>query len=186
MFTMFVYGVITAVLFFVLRWMVKWIRDYILINGSDSAFGISILILLLALFASCTKEDDIFADICGECVVTFDIPFELDSNGFYHARLNYNSAGAARFNIDTYASVPTTDAYVYTIFKGDIVLDEAMKLEMVQHSRLNHDKNGFTRRIVGPVTTEYIGDTLTVNVDTYWEGNSGYEKSKKILKFIIE
>lgn len=184
MFTMFIYGVLTAVLFFVLRFLINWIIGYIYVAQEESWVGISILILMLAVFASCSKEE-VFEDVCGDCLVNFEIPFEQDENGYYHANLTYDSYGVARFNIDTYASIPLDQAYVYTIFKGDIVINEDAKLEMVQHSRLNHDDNGFTRRIVGPVMSKYIGDTLTVNVDTYWEGNTKYESSKNILKFII-
>jgi|TARA_R110000822_G_scaffold134657_4_gene272313 hypothetical protein len=165
--------------------LIRIVASYILFNGKGSWVGITVLISLLLLFTSCSKEE-IFEDVCGDCQVNFDVPFELDKDGYYHATLRYNVHGIARFNIDTYASLPSTRAYMYTIFKGDITLNEAQKLDMVQHSRLNHDDNGFTRRIVGPVPIEYIGDTLTINVDTYWEGNSRSENSKNILKFIIE
>jgi len=187
---MFVYGVLTAIIFFLVSWMFKWIRDYILINGEDSVFGITILIFLLTLFASCSKED-IPQDLCGDCQVRFDIPFEQDSNGYYHAKLSFNSAGAARFNIDAYASTIDDKSLwendtpnSYSIFSGNIELTN--DVGVVQHSRLQHDKKGFTRRTVGPVLTEHIGDTLIVNVDTHWVFAPLWENTKNTLKIIIE
>ena len=183
MFTMFIYGVITAVLFFVLKFLINWIIGYIYAAQEESWIGISILILMLAVFASCSKEE-VFEDVCGSCSVSFDIPFEQDSNGYYIADLNFNSAGAARFNIDTYASV--TESYTYSIFSGNIDIEEFENTQVVQNSRLDHNDQGFTRRVVGPVLSKFVGDTLIVNVETYWEGNASWEVSKNTLKFILK
>jgi hypothetical protein len=177
-------GVVTGVLLLISIFLFKMIINYILVNREESWIGIGILISMLFLFASCSKEE-FYEDVCGDCLVKFEVPFDIDSNGYYHAKLKYNGSGAARFNIDTYATI-SEDAYTYSIFKGDIVVNESMMVDMVQESRLNHDNKGYTKRIVGPVLTKFIGDTLTVNVETYWEGNASWEVSKNTLKFIIE
>ena len=180
---MFIEGFLTGVVALVVVLFAQIIINYIVESRESSWFGISILITMLLIFSSCTKEE-VFEDVCGDCLVNFEVPFEKDENGYYHATLNYNSAGSARFNIDTYASV--TESTISSIFVGDITINEAMMLYMVQPSRLIHDENGFTRRVVGPVLTKNIGDTLTVKVETYWESNSSWEVSKNTLKFIIK
>ena len=180
---MFIEGLLTGVFALVLVLFAQIIINYIKESGESSWFGISILITMFLLFSSCSKEE-VYEDVCGDCLVNFEIPFEQDKNGYYHATLNYNSAGSARFNIDTYASV--AESTISSIFVGYIMVNEAMLLYMVQPSRLIHDENGFTRRVVGPVLTKNIGDTLTVNVETYWEGNASWEVSKNTLKFIIK
>lgn len=181
---MFLNGFLTGIILLISVFLFKKVINYIQVNGKDSWFGISILISLLVLFASCSKEE-VFEDVCGDCLVNFEVPFEKDAMGYYHAKLSYNSRGIGSFSIDTNATV-SEDSYTYSIFKGDITIDESMKLDMVQESRLNHDDKGYTKRIVGPVLTKYIGDTLTVNVETYWEGNASWEVRKNILKFIIK
>tara|TARA_R100000951_G_scaffold75033_2_gene63232 strand:- start:709 stop:1266 length:558 start_codon:yes stop_codon:yes gene_type:complete len=177
-------GFVSGVLLLISIFFIKMIANYILVNREDSWVGIGILISMLFLFASCSKEE-VYEDVCGECLVKFEVPFDKDSNGYYHAKVRYNKSGAGRFSIDTYAT-QSEDVYIYSIFKGDIIVSESMMVDMVQESRLNHDDEGYTKRIVGPVLTKFIGDTLTVNVETYWEGNASWQVSKNTLKFIIE
>jgi len=183
LFSIFLKGFLSGIIVLISIAFFKKIVNYIQVNGKDSWFGISILIFLLILFTSCSKEE-VFEDVCGNCLVSFDVPFEQDSNGYYIANLSYNSSGAARFNIDTYASV--TDSYTYSIFNGNIDIKEYENVQVVQNSRLDHNDQGFTRRIVGPVLTRFKGDTLVINVETYWEGNASWEVSKNTLKFIIK
>lgn len=183
LFSIFFKGLLSGMVVLISIVLIKKIVNYIQVNGQDSWFGISILISLLILFASCSKEE-VFEDVCGDCLVTFEVPFEQDNNGYYITNLSYNSSGAARFNIDTYASV--TESYTYSIFKGNINIEEYENVQVVQNSRLDHNDQGFTRRIVGPVLTKFKGDTLVVNVETYWEGNASWKVSKNTLKFIIK
>lgn len=189
MFSMFVSGFITGVLLLILLQLSKVVFSYIREYGFDQWVGLLFLLIGLTFFTSCTKEEAL-PDLCGACEVSFDVPFEQDSNGYYRARLLFNSAGAARFNLDVYASKVAKDQWMndtpnaYSIFEGNIALMEG--LGVVQNSRLQHTKEGFTRRIVGPVLTKHIGDTLIVDVMTYWEGNAHYESAKNTLKFIIE
>ena len=183
LFTIFFKGFLSGIIILISILFLKKIVNYIQVNGQDSWVGISILIFLLALFTSCSKED-VELELCGDCIVRFDVPFEQDSNGYYLANLSYNSSGAARFNIDTYATV--IDGYTYSIFNGNIDIEGYENTYVVQNSRLDHNDQGFTRRIVGPVLTKFIGDTLVVDVETYWEGNKSWEVSKNTLKFIIK
>lgn len=176
-------GFVSGVILLISIFFFKVIINYIVVNREQSWFGISLLITMLMLFASCSKEE-VFEDVCGKCLVEFNVPFEQDGNGYYIANLTYNRSGSARFSIDTFATI-SENAYTYSIFKGDIVVSESMMVDMVQESRLNHDNKGYTKRIVGPVLTKFIGDTLTVDVETYWEGNTSWEVTKNTLKFII-
>tara|TARA_B100000614_G_C14455905_1_gene456335 strand:+ start:298 stop:852 length:555 start_codon:yes stop_codon:yes gene_type:complete len=180
---MFIEGLLTGVFALVLVLFVQIIINYIKESGESSWFGISILITMFLLFSSCSKEE-VYEDVCGDCLVNFEVPFEKDENGYFIANLVYNSSGSARFNIDTYATI--TDAYTYSIFKGNINIDGYENTYVVQNSRLDHNDQGFTRRIVGPVLSKFKGDTLVVDVETYWEGNSAWEVSKNTLKFIIK
>lgn len=198
MFTMFIYGVITAIIFFLITWMVKWVRDYILINGEDSFFGISILILLLALFASCSKDD--IPQICydGSCDARLEIPGTLDSNGIYHVDLEWNGEYYPRFSIDTYADAtdpywwynesPVVQANFYTDTTVDVGYDV---IPVVQSSRVylsskNKSNTLYGKRIVGPFPPEIKGDTIEVKAVIFWDAGINYKEKEISIKFIVE
>jgi hypothetical protein len=190
MFSMFALGLFHGIIILVTIQLSKLVFSYIKANGIDEWVGLLVVVILLTLSTSCTK-DEITQDLCGDCQVRFEIPFEQDANGYYHAKLSFNSAGAARFNIDAYAStIADKDLWendtpnFYSIFSGNIELTN--DVGVVQHSRLQHDKSGFTRRTVGPVLTDHIGDTLVVSVDTHWVYAPLWENTKNTLKIIIE
>ncbi len=190
MFTSFIWGLVTGLLIIIGIELLKIITNYIKNNGFDVWINLLFLMILLSFVASCSKED-VKLDLCGDCIVRFDVPFQQDENGYYRAKLLYNDAGAARFNIDSYASTIDDKSLwendtpnFYSIFWGNIEIMEGVG--MVQHSRLQYNKEGFTRRVVGPVLKEYIGDTLIVEVDTHWVYPPLWENRKNTLKFIIE
>ena len=158
----------------------------------NERFDFLLLFALLSTFflTSCSK-DELPTNLCGDCSVRFEVPFEKDSNGYYHANLTFNDAGAARFDIKAYASTIDDKSLwendtpnFYSIFSGNIELTN--DVGVVQHSRLQHDRNGYTKRVVGPVLTEHIGDTLIVSVDTHWVYAPLWENKQNTLKIIIE
>jgi hypothetical protein len=190
MFTSFLWGLGTGLLLLLGIKLFELVTNYIKNNGIDVWVNLLFLMILLSFITSCSKED-VKLDLCGDCVVKFDVPFQQDENGYYRAKLLYNDAGAARFNIDSYASTIDDKSLwendtpnFYSIFSGNIEIMEGVG--MVQHSRLQYSKEGFTRRVVGPVLNEYIGDTLIVEVDTHWVYPPLWENRKNTLKFIIE
>ena len=95
---MFIEGLLTGVFALVLVLFAQIIINYINESGESSWFGISILITMFLLFSSCSKEE-VYEDVCGDCLVNFEVPFEKDENGYFIANLVYNSSGSARFNI---------------------------------------------------------------------------------------
>ena len=90
----FLLGFGTGVSGFVLTRMVRSIYSYVQVNGFNRYVGLLIILIYLS-FTSCSK-DEITPDLCGDCNVTFDVPFEIDENGYYHAQLR------SKFFIRTY------------------------------------------------------------------------------------
>ena len=109
MFTSFMFGVLTVVLFYLVVWMLRQITSYVYANGEESIVGIGLLVLMLAMFASCSKDD--IPQVCydGSCDASLELPGNLDSNGYYHIDLDWNGEYFPRFSIDVYADA--TDPY---------------------------------------------------------------------------
>jgi len=135
------------------------------------------LLLILALTCSCTKED--FPPLCdGGCNAKILVDLPQDVNGFYHVT-------GHRFNIEVFAN-GTNEYYWYNDspfieakFEGDAVQDGTIYLSKKGNSF-------YTKRIVGPILNEMIGDTLTISGDVYWEGGRDYKIQDFELKFIVE
>ena len=190
MFTSFIWGLVTGLLFIIGIELLKILTNYIKNNGFDVWINLLFLMILLSFITSCSKED-VKLDLCGDCIVRFDVPFQHDENGYYRVNLDYGSTTGARFNIDAIASTIDDKSLwendtpnFYSIFSGNIQLTN--DVGMVQHSRLQHNEQGFTTRIVGPIFQEHVGDTLIVEVDTHWVYPPLWENRKNTLKFIIE
>ena len=105
----FLFGVFTVVLFYLVVWMLRQITSYVYANGEESIVGIGLLVLMLAMFASCSKDD--IPQICydGSCDATLELPGNIDSNGYYHIDLEWSGEYFPRFSIDIYADA--TDPY---------------------------------------------------------------------------
>ena len=70
-------------------------------------------LLFLLLATSCSPSDD-FSTTCpsGDCQASMEIPGELDRNGYYHVKLDWNREYYPYFNVDVYAE-PTSEEYFY-------------------------------------------------------------------------
>ena len=198
MFTSFLFGVFTVVLVYLVVWMLRQITSYVYANGEESIVGIGLLVLMLAMFASCSKDD--IPQICydGSCDATLELPGNIDSNGYYHIDLEWNGEYYPRFSIDIYADAtdpywwynetPVAQANFYTDTTIDVGYDI---IPVVQSSRINlssRDKSNtlYGKRIVGPFPPEMKGDTIDVKAVIFWDAGINYKEKEISIKFIVE
>ena len=193
------YGFIFTVLLFIGVWMLRQITFYVLTNGEDSFYGILLLLTMLFAF-SCTVEEGLDPPTCinGDCSAQFFIDGELDQNGFYHVKLNWQGEYSPRFNIEILSSV--TDPWywyndspvVQANFYSDNMIDTGYeKIPIVQSSRIylsmKESYKAYGKRIVGPVPSTYKNDTIYIKPEVFWEaGSKSIGKSYNFLKIIVE
>ena len=198
MFTSFLFGVLTVVLVYLVVWMLRQITSYVYANGEESIIGIGLLVLMLAMFASCSKDD--VPQVCydGSCDASLELPGNIDSNGYYHIDLEWNGEYFPRFSIDIYADAtdpywwynetPVAQANFYTDTTIDVGYDV---IPVVQSSRVNlssRDKSNtlYGKRIVGPFPPEMKGDTIDVKAVIFWDAGINYKEKEISIKFIVE
>ena len=194
----FLFGVFTVVLFYLVVWMLRQITSYVYANGEESIVGIGLLVLMLAMFASCSKDD--IPQVCydGSCDASLELPGNIDSNGYYHIDLDWNGEYFPRFSIDVYADAtdpywwynetPVAQANFYTDTTIDVGYDV---IPVVQSSRVNlssRDKSNtlYGKRIVGPFPPEMKGDTIDVKAVIFWDAGINYKEKELFIKFIVE
>jgi len=194
----FLFGVFTVVLFYLVVWMLRQITSYVYANGEESIVGIGLLVLMLAMFASCSKDD--IPQVCydGSCDASLELPGNIDSNGYHHIDLDWNGEYFPRFSIDIYADAtdpywwynetPVAQANFYTDTTIDVGYDV---IPVVQSSRVNlssRDKSNtlYGKRIVGPFPPEMKGDTIEVRAVIFWDAGINYKEKELFIKFIVE
>ena len=194
----FLFGVFTVVLFYLVVWMLRQITSYVYANGEESIVGIGLLVLMLAMFASCSKDD--IPQVCydGSCDASLELPGNIDSNGYHHIDLDWNGEYFPRFSIDVYADAtdpywwynetPVAQANFYTDTTIDVGYDV---IPVVQSSRVNlssRDKSNtlYGKRIVGPFPPEMKGDTIEVRAVIFWDAGINYKEKELFIKFIVE
>lgn len=194
----FLSGVFTVVLVYLVVWMLRQITSYVYANGEESIIGIGLLVLMLAMFASCSKDD--IPQVCydGSCDASLELPGNLDSNGYYHIDLEWNGEYFPRFSIDIYADAtdpywwynetPVAQANFYTDTTIEVGYDV---IPVVQSSRVNlssRDKSNtlYGKRIVGPFPPEMKGDTIDVKAVIFWDAGINYKEKEISIKFIVE
>lgn len=194
----FLSGVFTVILVYLVVWMLRQITSYVYANGEESIIGIGLLVLMLAMFASCSKDD--IPQVCydGSCDASLELPGNLDSNGYYHIDLEWNGEYFPRFSIDIYADAtdpywwynetPVAQANFYTDTTIDVGYDV---IPVVQSSRVNlssRDKSNtlYGKRIVGPFPPEMKGDTIDVKAVIFWDAGINYKEKEISIKFIVE
>ena len=194
----FLFGVFTVVLFYLVVWMLRQITSYVYANGEESIVGIGLLVLMLAMFASCSKDD--IPQVCydGSCDASLELPGNIDSNGYHHIDLDWNGEYFPRFSIDIYADAtdpywwynetPVAQANFYTDTTIDVGYDI---IPVVQSSRVNLSKKGesntlYGKRIVGPFPPEMKGDTIDVKAVIFWDAGINYKEKELFIKFIVE
>ena len=194
----FLFGVFTVVLVYLVVWMLRQITSYVYANGEESIVGIGLLVLMLAMFASCSKDD--IPQVCydGSCDASLELPGNIDSNGYYRIDLDWNGEYFPRFSIDVYADAtdpywwynetPVAQANFYTDTTIDVGYDV---IPVVQSSRVNlssRDKSNtlYGKRIVGPFPPEMKGDTIEVRAVIFWDAGINYKEKELFIKFIVE
>ena len=194
----FLFGVFTVVLVYLVVWMLRQITSYVYANGEESIVGIGLLVLMLAMFASCSKDD--IPQVCydGSCDATLELPGNIDSNGYYHIDLEWNGEYFPRFSIDIYADAtdpywwynetPVAQANFYTDTTIDVGYDI---IPVVQSSRINLSSRNksntlYGKRIVGPFPLEMKGDTIDVKAVIFWDAGINYKEKEISIKFIVE
>lgn len=169
---------------------------------------ISVLVSSVLLFISCT-EDELNPPLClsGDCDGEIYIPFPKDSRGYYHVDLDFIVQGTARFPI--FIEAEDVHPYYYYNDMGVVqgafsspslgVYEGGYQLPIVQETTLllsnsnntteytpRVSKRKWAKRIVGPIPQYFVGDTVTIRAEIYWDGGD-LSKSKFFLeKLIIE
>lgn len=193
----FLLGIFTVVLFYYFRWAIRQIYSYIWAYGEESIYGL-MLLLSMVLLASCSKEE--VPQVCfdGSCDASLEIDAVLDSNGYYHVDLDWNSEYWPRFSVGTYAD--STDPYWWyndsPVVQANFYTDTTIEvgndvIPIVQSSRIylssrNGSKVLYGKRIVGPFPPEMQGDTLEIKAEIFWDAGIHYKEKEISLKFIIE
>ena len=168
------------------------------------------LLLLLFLFSivSCSEEDS-RPSLCqdGFCDGSLYIPFPKDSNGYYHVDLDFEGDYLPRFSI--FVEADDVDPFYYYNDIGVVqsafesssywVMNNGVEVDIVQETTiyLNNSPDNteyvpsiagrkWGKRIVGPIPNEFIGDTIVIRAEIYWDGGSNSSSQLFEEKFIIE
>ena len=195
MFDTILYGFLAGILLTILVRLIATVVMMWKLNGIVMVPHLVVLFLML-LFASCTK-DDVYPNTClgGDCNASFDIRYPLDENGYYHVVLDYSGSYYPRFNVDVYVN-PTNSHYWYNEtsvvsveFTGNKYIQLPMeRVPVVQETLLylSGTEKLYTKRIIGPIPPQIKGDTLSVNVEVYWDAGDQSVYKNYFLKFILE
>jgi len=168
----------------------------------------SLLLILTVLTVSCTKEE-INPSLCpdGNCDGRLFIPYPKDSNGIYHVDLDFDGEYLPRFDI--FIEADDVDPYYYYNDIGVVqaafesgsfwTLSNGVTVDIVQSTTIylnNSTQNTeylpviqgrkWAKRIVGPIPNEFIGDTIVIRAEIYWDGGSKSNSQYFEERFIIE
>lgn len=138
-------------------------------------------LLVLPILYSCNIEEP-YNELCtGGCIADIVVNLPQDGNGFYHVT-------GDRFDVEVFANA-TTETYRYNNnsvieaqFYGEVVQSTTLYLSRINEAGTKYK----TKRIVGPIFQEMVGDTLDIYGDVYWDGGTEYELQKFSFKIIIE
>ena len=167
-----------------------------------------LLIISTAVVTSCSEEE-IIPSLCpdGTCDGALYIPYPKDSNGYYHVDLDFTGEYLPRFSI--YVEADDVDPHFYYNDIGVVqaafesssfwTLSSGVTVDLVQSTTIylnNSPQNTeyspviqgrkWAKRIVGPIPNEFIGDTITIQAEIYWDGGSNFKSQYFEEKFIIE
>lgn len=168
-----------------------------------------ILLLVITFINVSCIEDDIAPPLCltGDCEGDVFLNYPKDSNGYYHVDLDFNSTYLPRFDI--FIEADSIDPYYYYNDIGVIqaafesqsywTMSNGVRVDIVQTTTMylnnsTHNNEYITsvpnrkwgKRIVGPIPNEFVGDTLTIYAEIYWDGGSKSKSQLYVEKIIIE
>ena len=198
------YIILSIITFFVLIKLLSMVAMMWKTNGIYMLPHIIVLILSLFLLSSCEK-DEVLNEICvnGDCSAYFTVPYQQDSSGYFHVKLDYSGEHDPYFIIEAYATAVVPEyryndtSVVEAEFKGDKTLKVLIAnhlnsyeiIPVVQETSIYLSGNSdtlFGRRTVGPIPPSMIGDTLNVNAEIFWDAGMQSKFKNYSLKFIIE
>ena len=167
-----------------------------------------LLLVFATIFVACA-EDEIVPPLCpdGDCNGQLYIPFPKDSNGYYRVDLDFNGEYLPRFDI--FIEGDDVDPYYYYNDMGVVqaafesssywVMPNGVEVDLVQSTTfyLNNSSNNIEyqpslsnrkwgKRIIGPIPSEFINDTIVIRAEIYWDGGSKSHSQLFEEKFIIE
>ena len=167
-----------------------------------------LLLITLATTLACTEEDT-RPSLCldGFCDGMLSIPYTKDSNGYYHVDLNFEGDYLPRFYV--FVEADDVDPFYYYNDIGVVqsafesssywVMNNGVEVDIVQETTiyLNNSPDNteyvpsiagrkWGKRIVGPIPNEFIGDTIVIRAEIYWDGGSNSSSQLFEEKFIIE
>jgi len=138
------------------------------------------LLTLAFFFTSCTKEDSLPPLCNGGCNALIEVDLEQDVNGYFIV-----PPDMARFDVHINAN-GTTPFYHYN---EQSVIEATFYSELTQGGFIYLGKKGnsyYSKKIIGPITNDMVGDTIQVSGDIYWDGGNEYALQEFSFKFIIE
>ena len=167
------------------------------------AFRAAVSLIIAPLLFSCEDRfDQPTACLGGECDARMIFGVPADENGFYHIELNWSGAYWPYFAVDIEAS----EIHPEYRYNGVSVVSAAFEtdkdwelgentsltvMNLVQSTSIyfsgSSDLKVYSKRIVGPIPPVFIGDTVTLKMDAYWDaGSESVLKSGIYEKFIVE
>jgi hypothetical protein len=170
---------------------------------------IKFLLVLLTVFTVSCSQEEINPSLCpdGNCDGALYVPFPKDSNGFYHVDLDFNGEYLPRFDI--YIEGDDVDPFYYyndmgvvqAAFQSDSywLMENGVQVDLIQDTTIylnNSPSNNeyipsqvgkkWGKRIAGPIHPQFLGDTITIRAEIYWDGGSKSMSQLFEEKFIIE
>ena len=167
--------------------------------GNLRAFRAAAAAVILTLSLACTK-DPIAPQACkgGPCEAAMFLPGDRDANGYYTIELDWDREYLPYFGIDVHAT-KVNPYYEYNgvsvvegVFNSDttwFLPESNVEVQIVQETTVYFSESPArleSKRIVGPFPPEMIGDTITVNMEIFWDAGMESIIKNYSEKFIVK
>jgi hypothetical protein len=167
--------------------------------GNLRAFRAAAAAVIIMLSPACTK-DDVTPQPCkgGPCDAAMFFPGERDVNGYYTIDLDWNGDYYPYFSIDIHAT--KVDSYyeyngvgvVEGNFDSDttwILPESGVEVNVVQETTIYFSESPArleSKRVVGPFPPQMVGDTITINMEIFWDAGMDSVIKNYSEKFIVK
>lgn len=167
--------------------------------GNLRAFRAAALAVIFIFAHACTK-DPITPQPCkgGPCEAVMLFPVKKDANGFYNVELNWDREYLPYFTINIHAT-KLDPFYEYNgigVVEAEfdsnttwILPESGMEVNIVQETTVYFSESPArleSKRIVGPFPPEMIGDTITINMEVFWDAGMDSVIKNYSEKFIVK
>ena len=167
---------------------------YINFSWQLCAFCAAVALLLIG----CTP-DPLPSSPCisGDCQARMEFPTPKDENGYYHVDLEWGGTYYPYFNLDVYASKLRPEfeyngiQLVEANFDSDYTWTyNSYEVNIAQNSTIRFTDKGdpnflYSRRTLGPFPPQSEGDTISLVMEVWWEGDP-YPLKTFREKFIVK